>query len=134
MIILDTNVVSEMMKLEAHPSLERWMDKQHPDDLYVSTITVAELLTGVMEMQEGRRRDETNARVRRILAQFEPFFPPFGREAAEVYAGLAAGNPDLDAFDGQIAAIAIAHGASVATRNSRHFRPLGVDLVDPWAA
>lgn len=134
MIILDTNVVSEMMKLEPHPGLARWIENQHPDDLYVSTITIAELLTGVMEMAEGPRRDDTDARVRKILAQFEPFYPPFGREAAEIYARLAAGNRDLDAFDGQIAAIAIAHGAIVATRNPKDFRSFGVDLVDPWAA
>jgi predicted nucleic acid-binding protein len=134
MIILDTNVVSELMRLEPHPSLERWMSAKHPDDLYLSTITIAEMLTGVMEMAAGRRRDTTEARVRRIIDNFGPTYPPFGAEAAEIYASFAAGNPEMDTFDGQIAAIVRAHGAKLATRNLKHFRSFGVDLIDPWSA
>jgi toxin FitB len=134
MILLDTNVVSELMRPEPHPHIRRWMSSSHPDDLYISTITIAEMLTGVMEMAEGRRRNDIDARVRRILDQFGPSYPSFGRQAAEIYAAIAARSPSLDTFDGQIAAIALSYGASVATRNLKDFRSLGVDLIDPWSA
>jgi len=75
MIILDTNVVSELMKPDPDPSLERWMDSLHPDDMYVSTITIAEMLTGVLRLSDGRRRETIEAPVRRIIEQFGPTYP-----------------------------------------------------------
>lgn len=134
MIVLDTNVVSEIMKLEPGPAVVVWLAAQHPDEVVVTSITVAELLLGVAEMPAGRKRDMTEARVRKVIALFGPEVLAFDREAAAAYALLAAGREDLDAFDGQIAAIARVHRASVATRNIRHFEALGVDLIDPWSA
>jgi len=133
MIVLDTNVVSELMHLSPDEAVQRWIAAQSPDDLYISSITVAELLTGVLLLPQGRRRDMIETRVRHVIEQFGPVVLAFGKEAAEIYAALAARAPLLDAFDGQVAAIAHAHGAAVATRNIKHFLPLGIELVDPWA-
>ena len=110
------------------------MDSLHPDDMYVSTITIAEMLTGVLRLSDGRRRETIEARVRRIVEQFGPTYPSFTREAAEIYAELAARHPLLDAFDGQIAAIARSHLAGIATRNVNDFRLFNVELFNPWEA
>lgn len=134
MIILDTNVVSEFMELVPNPHVERWLSNQHVDELFVSAITVAELLVGVEELGGGRRRDSLEARVRRILSMFGPIIVPFDEAAAEFYAAIVAKRSGMDSFDVQIAAIALAHGASVATRNIKHFQHCGVELIDPWAA
>lgn len=133
MIVLDTTVVSELMHLSPNEAVQRWLAAQIPDDLYISSITVAELLTGVMLLPQGHRRDTIETRAQHVIEEFGPVVLGFGSEAAHIYAAFAARLPTLDVFDGQVAAIAHAHGAAVATRNIKHFLPFGVALVDPWA-
>jgi hypothetical protein len=133
MIILDTNVVSEAMELLPSLAVRDWFSLQLPDDVYVTVITIVELRLGVERLPIGRRRDDLEARVDVVLRSFGPDFTPFGVAAARRYAELLAKQPKADLFDLQIAAIALAQNATIATRNTKHFADLGVDLVNPWS-
>jgi len=138
MIILDTNVVSEPLKPAPEPAVLDWLNRQAPQTLYLTTITVAELLAGIETMPVGKRRTELAAALTsRIMPLFEGRILAFDRPASESFARVnaraqAAGNP-ISFADGAIAAIAAAHGFMVATRNVRDFKGTGVDLLDPWA-
>ena len=137
MIILDTNVVSEPLKAEPEPSVLAWLDAQAPTTLYMTSITLAELLAGVAALPAGRRRNKLwQALTDQVMPLFEGRVLAFDAQAAhafaQVHAGAqAAGNP-IGFADGAIAAIAAAHGFAVATRNVRDFKGTGVEVVDPW--
>ncbi|MDF3934067.1 type II toxin-antitoxin system VapC family toxin [Pseudomonas citronellolis] len=137
MILLDTNVLSELMRPKPDPVVMAWLDAQSVDDLHISSITVAEILYGVARMPDGKRKQ---ALYDLALAMFEEDFAgnilPFDTDAAVHYADLVAASEArgmvADMADGQIAAIARLHGAQIATRNVRHFESFGVPLIDPW--
>ncbi len=138
MILLDTNVLSELMRPQPEEKVLRWMAHQPAAALYVSTISYAEILFGIGIMPEGRRRralaEQAEAMFREDFAGRMLSFDP---AAAPAYAALAAqrrqaGNP-IPPVDGMIAAIAAAHGASVATRD-RDLAGCGVPVINPWAA
>jgi toxin FitB len=131
-ILLDTNVVSELMRLDADRSVLDWFATQHPDETFICSITVLELFTGVESMACGRRRDDAEVRIRRILSLLGPVIVPFGEAAAEYCAAIIAADPDVDVFDAQIASIALAHRAALATRNTRHFDAFGLEVINPW--
>jgi predicted nucleic acid-binding protein len=133
-IILDTNVVPEIIRLAPDRQVAAWFNATHPDDVFTTAITEAELWFGVAQLPRGRRRDDVEARVARILALFRPGIISFDSAAARFFGPLAARHPDMDPLDGEIAAIALAHGATIATRNTRHFADCGVELIDPWSA
>ena len=137
MIILDTNVLSELMKPAPLRRVALWVAARSARSLYVTTITQAEILHGVLLLPSGRRRKaiETAA-----ISMFEEEFAgrvlAFGSDAAASYARIAAdrrraGRP-ISHFDAQIAAIALANGASVATRNVDDFADCGVEVINPW--
>lgn len=138
MIVLDTNVLSAVVRSEPSPAKE-WFAQQDPDDLWTTAINAAEMLFGVYLLDEGERRDSLQMAVSGLL--FEDYAGrvlPFDGLAADEYARLVArlrraGTP-TGTLDAQIVAIALAHGASIATRNVGHFENCGVDLVDPWSA
>ena len=138
MIVLDTNVVSEPLKPQPDATVVDWLNNQEPTTLYLTAINVAELLAGVESMPSGKRR---NALQEAVTGQLLPLFAgrilPFDTRAAEVFAranasAQAAGNP-VSFADGAIAAIALAHGFLLASRNVRDFRGTGVQLINPWA-
>lgn len=137
MILLDTNVLSELMRAKPEPAVVAWIDAQPAQDLLISSITVAEILYGIARMPEGKRRQALQDVA---IAMFEEDFAgrilPFDADAAAHYAELAAGSEAkgkiADMADGQIAAIARLHGVQIATRNVRHFASFGVPLVNPW--
>ena len=137
MIILDTNVVSEPLKARPEPSVLAWLDAQAPTPLYMTSITLAELLAGVAALPAGRRRNKLRqALTDQVMPLFEGRVLAFDAQAAHAYAQVhagaqAAGNP-ISFADGAIAAIAAAHGFAVATRNVRDFKGTGVEVVDPW--
>ena len=139
MIILDTNVLSELMRPRAAASVTAWAASRSASSLYVTTITQAEILYGIELLPAGRRRNAiASAAASMFDVEFAGRVLPFGSEAASMYAGIAAhrkqaGVP-ISCFDAQIAAIARVTGATIATRNIRDFGNCGVDLVDPWAA
>ena len=137
MIILDTNVVSEAMKPSADSAVTAWLDAQLADTLYLSAITLAELLFGISSLPTGRRKDLLNALLDDLLAAFEDRVLPFNNAAARAYADLAAkaraAGRGLPIPDGYIAAIAVAHGFAVATRDAAPFEAAGVTVINPWA-
>ncbi|RDJ25294.1 type II toxin-antitoxin system VapC family toxin [Bosea caraganae] len=139
MILLDTNVVSEPLKLAGDEAVLRWLDAQAVETLYLSTIGLAEMLFGVAALPEGRRRSDLRMRLDRdVIPLFDGRILSFDRRAAEAYAELRA-KARLDGraiaqTDGYIAAIAAAHGFAVATRDIGAFEAAGVRVINPWEA
>ena len=137
MFLIDTNVISELMRATPALSVLSWFSTQDPSTLYLSAVTEAELRTGIAILPAGQRRDGLKAALDATIAEdFEGRILPFDTDAAKTYAEIAsmrraAGRPISDA-DCQIVAIARAAGAVVATRNLRDFEGCGVDLVNPW--
>ena len=137
MILLDTNVVSELMRLSPNPGVESWIADRPADSLYFSAIGEAEMRYGLAVMPMGRRRDRLNSEIDAMLREdFEGRILPFDSAAARSYAAIAAARrlavrPAAQA-DGQIAAIAHCRGMAVATRNVGDFEDMGINVIDPW--
>lgn len=137
MIVLDTNVISELLTQSPAPAVEAWLGAQPPLSIFTTATTQAEILYGLRLLPPGRRRNELEAA---ILPIFEEDFAgrilPFDSEAAEAYSLLAtsrrrAGRP-ISQFDAQIAAIVVSRGATLATRNVLDFLDTGITIVNPW--
>lgn len=139
MIIVDTNVVSELLRPEPEPRVERWLSNQDGLNVYLTAISEAELRHGLAIMPSGKRRTALTDAVDRILREdMAGRILPFDSEAAQSYAIIAAGRraagrPIMQA-DCQIAAIAHARGAIVATRTRPDFEGCEIDLINPWNA
>lgn len=137
MIIVDTNVISELFRPAPAKQVETWLADQDGANLYFTTIGEAELRYGVAILPSGKRRTALTRAIEGILEEdFRDRILPFDRPAASAYAAIAAerralGRP-ISQFDCQIAAIARAHGASVATRNTSDYESCGVDMLNPW--
>ena len=137
MFVLDTNVVSELMRPVPEPAVTAWVADQAASSLYLTAVGEAELRFGVAIMPEGARRDAVAAAVEALLREdFAGRILPFDSEAAAAYATLAAtrraaGRPVAQA-DAQIAATAAANSMAVVTRNSDDFAGTGVQVVNPW--
>ena len=137
MIVLDTNVVSELMRLEPDASVVNWVAGQATPNLYLSTISEAELRYGVEILPAGERRTRLLDEVNSMLQEdFAGHILPFDSAAAQAYAVIAAarraaGRP-MNHADCQIAAIARSRGASVVTRDVDDFEGSGVDVINPW--
>lgn len=137
MIVLDTNVLSELIKPAPMRAVAEWVASQPATSIYTTSITQAEILHGIMLMPSGKRRSSIEAAVEAMFSQdFGGRVLPFGSDAAHHYARIAAtrrraGHP-ISHFDAQIAAIARATGSAVATRNISDFQGCGVKLIDPW--
>ena len=139
MIVIDTNVVSELMRMTPEPAVMTWFSGQDSAELYLTAVSEAELRAGAAILPAGRRRDRLTAEVDAVVREdFAGRVLPFDSAAARAYAAIAAsrrsaGRPILEA-DCQIAAIARASDAAVATRNGADFEHCGIALIDPWAA
>jgi len=137
-ILLDTNVVSEAMKPDPAPAVRAWLDAQAAETLYLSSVTIAELMFGVGALPAGRRRDMLTAALDGVLALFGARILPFDTEAARRYAELAvrarAAGKGFPTPDGYIAAIAAAHDFAVASRDTSAFLAAGLAVIDPWTA
>lgn len=139
MIIIDTNVISELLRPTPEPAVEAWLGAQDGLSIYLTAISEAELRFGVAIMINGKRRDGLATAIDRILRDnMAGRILPFDSAAARAYATIAAtrrsaGRP-IAQSDCQIAAIARAHGAPVATRNTPDFEDCGIDLTNPWTA
>jgi len=139
MIILDTNVVSEPMKANGDPRVRAWLDRQAIATLYLTATSLAELLTGVEMLPEGRRRQGLAAALNDLLEKlFGSRILPFDKQAAVAYAQLVsrarAEGKILSVGDGQIAAMAAVQGFTVATRDTAPFVAAGVPVINPWEA
>lgn len=138
MIVLDTNVVSELMRPSPNPAVERWVAARPAARLFFSAVGEAELRYGVAIMSAGRRRDALASAIETMLREdFAGRVLPFDSDAARAYAEIAstcraAGRPVAQA-DGQVAAITRSCGMALATRNIRDFEDMGITLLDPWA-
>jgi predicted nucleic acid-binding protein len=137
MILLDTNVVSEVMRAEPHPAVVAWLDAQAAETLYLSSITLAEVLFGIEVMPAGRRRNALAETFAGICAIFDRRILVFDAEAARRYAELAtkarAAGKGFPVPDGYIAAVAAAKGFQVASRDTAPFHAAGVSVINPWA-
>ena len=137
MIILDTNVLSALLRPEPAKQVERWLAAQDGTKVYFTTVGEAELRHGVAILPAGKRRNALTAAIEGLLDEdFRDRILPFDRAAARVYATIAAkrralGRP-ISQFDCQIAAIARAREATVATRNTSDYEGCGIGLIDPW--
>jgi predicted nucleic acid-binding protein len=138
MIVLDTNVISAMMKADTNPDVVRWLDALPLQSVWTTTITVFEVQVGIERLAASRRRRDLEERFSRVLQDdIEDRILVFDFQAANETASLAArreqaGEP-ADFRDNMIAGIVISRKAEFATRNVRHFRDLGIRVVDPWA-
>ena len=138
-ILLDTNVVSELMRTSPSAGVAAWVSDQPVDALFFSAVSEAELRYGAAILPAGRRRDTLVFRIEAMLRDaFGDGVLPFDTGAARAYgniaAGRRAGGRPVAPADCQIAAIAASRGMAVATRNVRDFEGMGVRVVDPWAA
>ena len=137
MIVLDTNVVSEMMKPSPKPSLVDWLNRQETATLYLSTITLAEIGYGLHAMPDGQRRRSLEDRFEEFIAEgFDQRILGFDRVSACAYGELMGrrktlGRP-MSILDGQIASIARANRFAIATRNVHDFEECGVSLINPF--
>ncbi len=137
MIVLDTNVISELLRPQPANQVETWLAEQDGAEIYFTTVGEAELRHGVALLPEGKRRSTLLQSIEDILN--EDFFGrilSFDRAAAYAYAAIAserraAGRP-ISQFDCQIAAIARANQAAIATRNTDDFGGCGIVVVNPW--
>ncbi len=135
--LLDTNVVSELVKPSPESSVLDWIARQAVVDLFLPAISLGELIRGVVRLPQGRKRDALVRWVRDDLPrQFEGRILSFDREAAVLWGNIMgegdrSGRP-YAAADAQIAATALRHGLIVATRNGRDFQGKGVELFNPW--
>ena len=139
MIILDTNVVSELTRMTPATAVLDWLDAQPAADVATTAITAAELLYGVARLPDGARKNALTGAVHALLTDdLDGRVEPFDAAAAAHYADLVtarerAGQP-ISIPDAQIAAICRVRRASLATRNTSDFTGTGIDLIDPWAS
>lgn len=137
MIVLDTNVISELLRPAPATQVEVWLSAQNGAEVYFTAVGEAELRHGVAILPAGKRRTALAKAIEGILEEdFRDRILPFDRSAASAYAAIAAkrraaGRP-ISQFDCQIAAIARAHEAAVATRNTGDYEGCGIDVIDPW--
>ncbi|MEM5277566.1 type II toxin-antitoxin system VapC family toxin [Cupriavidus taiwanensis] len=137
MIVLDTNVLSELMRVQAEPAVVCWLDRQE-QDFVVTAVTVAELLYGIARLPEGRRKTALrDAALQMLDEEFADRLLAFDADAAVHYAALVsrrerAGRP-ISMADAQIAAICLNHAATLATRNTRDFEGVDIRLANPWS-
>jgi toxin FitB len=137
MILLDTNVVSEPLKLTGDVSVLTWIDAQIVETLYLSTISLAELRFGIAALPPGKRRDTLHSSLeQRVLPLFTGRILPFDTAASEAYALLRARaraqGKVIAPADGYIAATATTHGLMVATRDTGPFEAAGLTVINPW--
>jgi toxin FitB len=137
-IILDTNVVSELMRPVPSPALPKSLSKYSADELFTTSITLAEIFYGIEILPAGKRKNDLLAGAERLFySVLENRILPFDEAAAQHFPHIAAsrrkrGRPIAE-LDAQIAAIASLHGSVLATRNTAEFEGCGVRVVNPWS-
>jgi len=137
MIVLDTNVVSEAMKPEPHQAVRAWLNDQAAETLYLSSVTLAELLFGIAALPAGKRKDMLAQALDGLMGLFRDRVLPFDTDAARRYAELAVmaktSGRGFPTPDGYIAAIAASRGFIVASRDTPPFGAAGVPVINPWS-
>lgn len=137
MIVLDTNVISELMHPRGEPRVVAWADELQTGEVYLTAITTAELRYRVARLPDGRRKADLADRIQRTLDEdFTGRILSFDDNAAAHYADIVThrerrGSP-ISTADAQIAAICRSHRAGLATRNTKDFADTGIDVIEPW--
>ncbi|QJQ00907.1 type II toxin-antitoxin system VapC family toxin [Herbaspirillum rubrisubalbicans] len=138
MIVLDTNVVSEAMKPEPHARVRAWLNEQAPETLYLTSVTMAEMLFGIASLPTGKRRELLARRVDAVLRMFKDRILPFDTDAARAHAELAVkarcAGRGFPTPDGYIAAIAVSCGFIVASRDLAPYVAADLAVINPWQA
>ena len=137
MIVLDTNVLSEVVRLSPSPKVVRWLVEQGPVSVFTTAVTQAEMLYGLESLPPGKRRSILQVALEKIFGEFHGRILPFDDHSARAFAEIVAGRDALgrpiSQFDGMIAAIARSRRAALATRNVADFQDCGLRVIDPWA-
>ncbi len=138
MIILDTNVLSELMRTDPDTKVIRWLDLQPSSSIWTTSITLMEIRFGLLCLPAGKRREKITLELESVLREeIEERYAPFDREAAQHAANLMAvrkrkGHP-MEIRDTMIAGIVLSRNAVLATRNTAHFADLGSHAINPWS-
>ena len=138
MIVLDTNVLSELMRASPDSRVLDWLDREDARGFFVSAVSVAEIRTGIGLLPDGRRRSKLNAAAERVLdvllrGRVLPFDAAAARDYADIACSRRAQGRPISQFDCQIAAIARSCGMALATRDVDGFSGCGIEVIDPWA-
>lgn len=139
MVLLDTDVVSAVMRPKENPSVVAWLDRQDAAAVWITAVTLLEGRFGLSRMADGKRRNELTARFERLVfGELAGHILPFDKDAAERAALVSVlrrgADRKVEYHDIQIAGIALARNASLATRNTRDFQGLNLLLINPWEA
>lgn len=135
-VVLDTNVISELMRLAPDMRVQDWVREVPPAAVYTTSVTLAEVRFGIARLPLGPRRTLLAEAADDVFGRFADRVLPFDAAAADQYGDIVVereqtGTP-ISGFDAQIAAICRWHRATLATRNTDDFSRLGLDLIDPW--
>lgn len=138
MLIFDTNMLSELMKLEPDSSVVSWVSIQSIASIFTTTISQAEILYGIALLSAGRRKSNLYAEAQAMFSEdYKGRILPFDQNSASAYAEIAssrrASGFPIRQFDAQIAAITRTRGARLVTRNSDDFRDCGIEVINPWS-
>lgn len=138
MILLDTNVVSEAMRPEPHPAVRNWLNEQSAETLYLSSVTLAELLFGIAALPAGKRKNTLESALDGLMELFGDRVLSFDLDAARHYVELAVtartAGLGFPTPDGYIAAIAASRGFIVASRDTGPYQAAGLQVINPWEA
>jgi len=137
MIVIDTNVASEPLRLRPDERVTSWLSALTQEDLFITSITVAEMLAGTAVMPDGRRKIGMSEGFEQLLREFFQdrilvFDERSARLYAEIFARTRAVGRGITLFDCQIASIAMSQGFAIATRDVRPFKDAGLDVINPW--
>ena len=136
MIVIDTNVLSELMRPLPDPQVVAWVDSLAPGEAVTTSITMAEVGQGLRRLPPGKRRTLLTEIFQALITHLDREILSFDRDAAGHYARIAVAREStgrsIDQLDCMIAAICVAHGAVLATRNERDFEGAGVEIINPW--
>lgn len=138
MIILDTNVVSALMRNSPEPDVAKWLDRQPPSSIWTTSITVLEIQVGLRIMPAGKKQTFLSEGFEELLNRIQHRIAGFGEESARLAAGLTAERQKKgrvgELRDTMVAGIVLTHRARLATRNSSHFDDIEAVVINPWSA
>ena len=138
MIILDTNVVSALMRNSPEPDVARWLDRQPPSSIWTTSITILEIQVGLRIMPAGKKQTFLSEGFEGLLNRIQHRIAVFGEESARLAADLTAARQKKgrvgEVRDTLIAGIVLTHHARLVTRNTSHFDDIGATVINPWNA
>jgi predicted nucleic acid-binding protein len=138
MIVLDSDVLSALMRLEREPAVFSWLNSCSRGELYLNAISLFEVRSGIEKLDGGREKRDLEAALEHVVnilgSRVEPFDDIAARAASDLFGKRKLEGIVIGASDTQIAGIAISRGAQLATGNTRHYADAGISLINPWKA